>query len=215
MEITWGLPTTTRTVKEERFTTPVVSLVAITASKAARKFTFNKAAKEALGLTDYCNVMLGFAEGKVVIKNLGNLEEGEEAPYGAFTVTKSLTFSDKKIFEHIIKLNKLDITKEHHIHLIPVEGQPFMIQSNIDTDLVSTFADVQEVVEETADDVFKSDEEMKTPVQAKIKTSKEIAEPVVKAEPAPERVKYAVDNTEEEPVVEEKASSENDEEEEW
>jgi hypothetical protein len=215
MEITWGLPTTTRTVKEERFTTPVVSLVAITASKAARKFTFNKAAKEALGLTDYCNVMLGFAEGKVVIKNLGNLEEGEEAPYGAFTVTKSLTFSDKKIFEHIIKLNKLDITKEHHIHLIPVEGQPFMIQSNIDTDLVSTFADVQEVVEETADDVFKSDEEMKTPAQAKIKASKEIVEPVVKAEPAPERVKFAIDNTEDEPVVEEKASSENDEEEEW
>jgi len=217
MEITWGLPTTTRTVKEERFTTPVVSLVAITASKAARKFTFNKAAKEALGLTDYCNVMLGFAEGKVVIKNLGNLEEGEEAPYGAFTVTKSLTFSDKKIFEHVIKLNKLDITKEHHIHLIPVEGQPFMIQSNIDTDLVSTLADVQEVVEETADDVFKSDEEMKTNNSSASITNviKKVAEPVVKAEPAPERVKFAIDNTEDEPVVEEKASSENDEEEEW
>ena len=222
MEITWGLPTTTRTVKEERFTTPVVSLIAITASKAARKFTFNKAAKEALGLTDYCNVMLGFAEGKVVIKNLGNLEEGEEAPYGAFTVTKSLTFSDKKIFEHIIKLNKLDITKEHHIHLIPVEGQPFMIQSNIDTDLVSNVvADVQEeveeVVEETADDVFKSDEEMKTTTSPASITNviKKVAEPVVKPEPAPERVKFAIDNTEEEPVVEQEASSENDEEEEW
>jgi hypothetical protein len=214
MEITWGLPTTTRTVKEERFTTPVVSLVAITASKAARKFTFNKAAKEVLGLTDYCYVMLGFADNKLVVKNLGNFDEGVDAPYGSFTVSKILTFSDKKIFEHIIKMNNLDITKEHHIHLIPVEGQPFMIQSSIDTDLVSVVADVQEVVEETADDVFKSDEEMKAPAQAKTKVSKEVAEPVVKAEPAPERVKFAIDNTEEEPVVEE-VSSENDEEEEW
>ena len=211
MEITWGVPTTTRTVKEERFTTPVVSLVAITASKAARKFTFNKAAKEALGLTDYCNVMLGFAEGKVVIKNLGNLEEGEEVPYGAFTVTKSLTFSDKKIFEHIIKLNKLDITVENHIHLIPVEGQPFMVQDAIESDQL------------TADDVFKADEEVATcpplvaePTKEKepklVKVVKET--PVVKSEPAPERVKFAIDNTEEEPVVEE-VSSENDEEEEW
>ena len=208
MEITWGVPTATRTVKEERFTTPVVSLVAITASKAARKFTFNKAAKEALGLTDYCNVMLGFSEGKLVVKNLGNLEEGEEVPYGAFTVTKSMTFSDKKIFEHIIKLNNLDIAVENHIHLGFIEGQPFMIQTSIESDTV------------TAEDVFKSDEEIavsqapvaeavvEKPTVKAVKTIKPL--PEVKAEAAPERVKFAIDNTEEEPVI-----SPVDEEEEW
>jgi hypothetical protein len=223
MEITWGVPTTTRTVKEEKFTTPVVSLVAIKASKAARKFTFNKAAKEALGLTDYCNVMLGFTEGKVVIKNLGNFDEGVDAPYGSFVVSKILTFSDKKIFEHIIKLNKLDITKEHHIHLIPVEDQPFMIQSSIEVEgqveTEDVFKDESEinkgievaVVEEEEEEVAQTP--APEPVKHKVIKATRPA-PEVKAAPDAKRVMFAVDDTDEEEAIDSENITE-EEEEEW
>lgn len=194
MEITWGVPTTTRVVKEERFDTPVVSLTAIKASKAARKFTFNKAAKEALGLTDYCYVMLGFADNKLVIKNLGNFDEGVDAPYGSFTVSKILTFSDKKIFEHIIKINNLDMTIENHIKLEAVENQPFMIQSEIISD--SKEGTIEEAVKEPvkAEETTKEEPKVKKVVKAEEPAQK--PEPEVEPEVAPERVKFAVDNTE-------------------
>jgi len=225
MEITWGVPTTTvtRSVKEEKFTTPVVSIAAITAPKVSRKFTFNKAAKEALGLTDYCNVMIGFSEGKVVIKNLGNLTEGEEAPFGSFTVSKSLTFSDKKTFNHIVKLNNLDEKVENHIHLVPVEGQPFMVQSSIESE-----GQVQVDVEE----VFKNESEINKGIEVAAVEEKEVAQtpapepvkqkvikaprptPEVKAEPDAKRVMFAIDNNdedEEEAIDSEEKSEEEDE----
>lgn len=194
MEITWGVPTTTRVVKEERFDTPVVSLTAVAGLKAARKFTFNKAAKEALGLTDYCYVMLGFADNKLVIKNLGNFDEGVDAPYGSFTVSKILTFSDKKIFEHIIKINNLDMSVENHIKLETVENQPFMIQSEIISD------SKEGVIEETVEKPVKAEETTKEEPKAKkvVKAEESTQKPA--PETAPHRVKFAIDNTESEDV---------------
>ena len=48
--INWGIPNAGRTKKEEQFNTPVVTMSAIIKDGAGRKFSFNKAAAEALGL---------------------------------------------------------------------------------------------------------------------------------------------------------------------
>ena len=48
--INWGIPNAGRTKKEEQFNTPVVTMSAIIKDGAGRKFSFNKAAAEALGI---------------------------------------------------------------------------------------------------------------------------------------------------------------------
>jgi hypothetical protein len=167
--------------------------------------------------------MLGFSENKLVIKNLGNLAEGEEAPFGSFTVTKSLTFSDKKIFNHIIKLNKLDEKVENHIHLVPVEGQPFMIQSIIEPE-----SKAETKVE--SEDVFKDESEINKGFEEPVIEAPEVAEkpapepvkqkvikvaksaPEVKPAPDAKRVMFAIDDTQEESDVENDVDTE---EEEW
>jgi hypothetical protein len=118
--INWGIPNAGRTKKEEQFNTPVVTMSAIIKDGAGRKFSFNKAAAEALGLVkpDENNasyVSFGFNGNDLYCKS--SITEGN------FKTNKSFSFSDKKMFEYIVKSKELSISSENYLHLEEVEGE--------------------------------------------------------------------------------------------
>ena len=206
-DINWGVPVKTVTKKQEKFETPVLSMRAITAPGIARKMTFNKASKELLGLVGReSNIKIGFSGESIFLMNTGALTENEESRNGEFLLTKDLSFSDKRVFNHIAQLLKLDINDVNHLFLESIEGKPFVQVIGVETDKVNaeSSVEVEAEVEAEADMTFdeaveKADKKIvKTPV-AKPK----VDVPEVKPERKPERVAYAVDDTElETPVTE-------------
>ena len=119
--IAWGVPNAGRTKKEEQFDTPVVTLAAILKDGAGRKFSFNKAAVEALGLVkpeedSATYVAFGF-NGEDLFCKASVTEEDN-----MFKTNKSFSFSDKKTFEYIVKKKGLSIDVENALHLEEVEG---------------------------------------------------------------------------------------------
>lgn len=119
--INWGVPNSGRTRKEEKFDTPVVTLAAILKDGAGRKFSFNKAAVEALGLVkpeedSATYVAFGFNGDDLFCKSSVTEEDN------MFKTNKSFSFSDKKTFEYIVKKKGLSIDVENDLHLEEVEG---------------------------------------------------------------------------------------------
>lgn len=118
--INWGIPNAGKTKKAEQFNTPVVTMSAIIKNGAGRKFSFNNAAVEALGLVkpDENNasyVSFGF--------NGNDLYCRSSITEGNFKTNKSFSFSDKKMFEYIVKSKELLISSENYLHLEEVEGE--------------------------------------------------------------------------------------------
>ena len=114
--IAWGVPNAGRTKKEEQFDTPVVTLAAILKDGAGRKFSFNKAAVEALGLVkpeedSATYVAFGFNGDDLFCKASVTEEDN------MFKTNKSFSFSDKKTFEYIVKKKGLSIDVENDLHL--------------------------------------------------------------------------------------------------
>ena len=110
--IVWGAIPTTRNRKEEMFNGPVVTMSALKGLGAGRKFSFNKAAQEILGIQGEDAVMFGFDTNSLAIFiTKSGLTEG------IFKLTKTCTFSDKKTFEFIAKRLELDTEVENHFDL--------------------------------------------------------------------------------------------------
>lgn len=113
-EIQWDSVPAKRQKKVEKYSTPVLTLVAVDPEKkgAGRKMIFNKAAQEALGVVGEENVMFGFnnTSKEVFVKK-------STAPQG-FTLTKTCTLSDKKTFEFIISNFNLNDEVENEFDLV-------------------------------------------------------------------------------------------------
>lgn len=132
--INWGIPNAGRTKKKEQFNTPVVTMSAIIKDGAGRKFSFNKAAQEVMGLnTSDGEIYVAFGFGdNIYVKSSTTLEQSSMKK-----LTKTFTFSDKKIFEFIVNREGLSTASENHLHLEEVDGEGMF-------KIISTTADVIE-----------------------------------------------------------------------
>lgn len=110
--VVWGAIPTQRSKKEEQFNTPVVTMSALKGLGAGRKFSFNKAAQEILGIQGEDSVMFGFDTNSLAI-----FITKSALTEGTFKLTKTCTFSDKKTFEFIAKRLELDTEVENHFDL--------------------------------------------------------------------------------------------------
>ncbi len=95
---------------------------------AGRKFQFNKAAVEALGLEGgETYITFGFQGNNVLV-----MASSDEQSPASLKITKSHSISNKKTFEYIAKINALDTNVENYLHLSVVDGQPYMTVSSIE-----------------------------------------------------------------------------------
>lgn len=220
--IVWGIPSQV-VRKTERFDNPTLSMSAITKVGAGRKLSFNKAAKDALGLVGGESfVTFGFDGTDVFVKCVGTFEKDDkgaflDVPPNVFGVTGVLSVLDKKTFEYIAKIKGLSTIVENHLALEQVEGQPFMKVTTIITDdnaSNTVTAQVENTVSVETDAFdeatlaeadLQSELSIETPkaeAPKKVKKAVEVKTPEVVSEPAPDRVKFAIDETEEDQIIE-------------
>lgn len=115
-DLIWNDVPKQRQRKVERFDTAVVSLSAIEKVGAGRKFVFNKAAQELLGIKGKDRVSFGFTkDGQHIYLRKSATEAGYE-------LTQVCTISDKKTYEFIAKQCNLNIEEENHFDVVAVEG---------------------------------------------------------------------------------------------
>ena len=154
--IDWGVPTNRKSsTKVEKFNTPVVTMSALSGKGSGRKFTFNKAAIDALGLVSpdketgaqsYVTFGRNAETGDVVLMALA--EENENMK--AFKTNKSYSFSDKKTYEFLTNSFSLNNDVENYLHFETVENQPYFMVTSATNDntVVEEAPIVQEVVQE-------------------------------------------------------------------
>lgn len=112
----WDEVPAQRKRKQEQFAFPVITLSAITKLGAGRKFSFNAAAQEHLGITGGERISFGFSTDKklaAVRKATG--DQG-------FPLTQACTISDKKTYEFMVKIFNLDTAVENHFEITEVNG---------------------------------------------------------------------------------------------
>jgi hypothetical protein len=216
-DLNWGEVPTQRKRKEEKYSFPVVTMSAIEKVGAGRKFSFNKAAQEALGIKGGDKIAFAFPADGIFVRKF----ESERA----LTLTQTCSISDKKTYEFIAKQLNLNIEEENELLLTPStmgEGifqltvllQP-MTFSNTELGEVSDEADLDadlSSIPETPEGgplykmVDESTEASDEMVTEAIEEVAEVNEP--EAEDAVVEEAVEEDTTEEE-------SDEDDEEEEW
>jgi len=119
--VVWGLVPAQRTRKEEKFTTPVVTMSAIDKPGAGRKFSFNKAAQELLGIEGENRISFGFITAPTNFNIFVRKVEDESG----FLLTKTCTFSDKKTYEFIAKRLELNTEVETDFDVTIVAGENY------------------------------------------------------------------------------------------
>jgi len=109
---TWDAVPSQRQRKTEKYDYPVVTMAALAKAGAGRKFSFNKAAQELLNIQGEDRVSFGFNSDRTIVAV--RKAEGD----AGFKLTKTCTFSDKKIFEFISKTLELsnDVENEFKIN---------------------------------------------------------------------------------------------------
>lgn len=107
----WDAVPTQRTRKQERYNFPAVTMVALDKPGVGRKFVFNKAAQELLGVSGEDYISFGFSPDKSIIAVRKN------DTVAGLRLTKTCTISDKKTYEFIAKILNLDTTKENSFRL--------------------------------------------------------------------------------------------------
>lgn len=107
----WDAVPTQRTRKQERYNFPAVTMVALDKPGVGRKFVFNKAAQELLGISGEDYISFGFSPDKSIIAVRKN------DTIAGLKLTKTCTISDKKTYEFIAKILNLDTTKENSFRL--------------------------------------------------------------------------------------------------
>ena len=111
-DFTWDAVPSQRQRKTEKYDYPVLTMAALAKPGAGRKFTFNKAAQELLDIQGEDRVSFGFNSDRTIVAI--RKAEGD----AGFKLTKTCTFSDKKIFEFISKTLELsnDVENEFKIN---------------------------------------------------------------------------------------------------
>ncbi len=109
---TWDAVPSQRQRKTEKYDYPVLTMAALSKPGAGRKFTFNKAAQNLLDIQGEDRVSFGFNADRTIVAI--RKAEGD----AGFKLTKTCTFSDKKIFEFISKTLELsnDVENEFKIN---------------------------------------------------------------------------------------------------
>lgn len=115
-DLTWGVPSQ-RKQKTEKFDTPVLTMSKLGGKGSGRKFSFNKAAQTALGVDSDLDqsVMIGFPKGEDNNGVFVKVVNGETNT--SYKLTKSATFSNKKVFEFITKRKELSNDTENELHI--------------------------------------------------------------------------------------------------
>lgn len=171
-EIDWGVPVQ-RTRKQEKFNNPVVTMSAVKEG-GARKFTFNTAAAELLGLVKPGE---GLGESFVTFGKVGAtgqvaiMSATEENPqYNMHKTNKSYAFSNKKVYEWIASLLDLDTTVENYLHIAKAEeGSHFLVERvTVDVENLDTISLAEVLPEEESNSepvhmaVVEDEEELET-----------------------------------------------------
>ena len=105
-DLIWDAVPTQRKRKEEKYNFATVTMSAIDKPGAGRKFSFNKAAQETLGIQGEDRVSFGFtADGMHIYIRKPSGDAG-------FKLTKTCTLSDKRTYEFIAKRLNLNTELE-------------------------------------------------------------------------------------------------------
>lgn len=152
--VVWGEVPAQRKRKEEKFNFPAVTMSAIDKPGAGRKFSFNKAAQEALDIKGEEKVSFGFAA------DTKQIFVRKETGDAGFQLTKTCTLSDKRTYEFIAKRLDLNSEVENTFSINMVAGQNYgeLILTTIIEDANTTNADtfnhgIDTSVEHNANDV--------------------------------------------------------------
>jgi hypothetical protein len=105
-----------RTRKSEKYNFAVVTMSAIDKPGAGRKFTFNKAAQDVLGINGEDRVSFGFSTDRTIIA------VRKAAGDAGLKLTKTCTLSDKRTYDFIAKILDLDITQETDLEIVAANG---------------------------------------------------------------------------------------------
>jgi hypothetical protein len=158
--VVWGEVPAQRKRKEEKFNFPAVTMSAIDKPGAGRKFSFNKAAQEALDIKGEERVSFGFAtDTKQIFVRKATGEAG-------FQLTKTCTLSDKRTYEFIAKRLDLNSEVENTFSVNMVAGQNYgeLVLTTTFTTIVED-APIETVVEqaEYVESVVEVEDELVVP----------------------------------------------------
>jgi hypothetical protein len=132
-DLIWDAIPAQRKRKEEKFSFPVMTMSAIDKPGAGRKFSFNKAAQEALGIQGEDRISFGFNS---ATKEIFLRKASEDA---GFQLTKTCTISDKRTYEFIVKLLALNSEVENDFSLEEIEvetmGKVFKVNSIVNVEV--------------------------------------------------------------------------------
>jgi hypothetical protein len=118
----WDSVPVQRKRKEEKYSFPVVTMSAIEKVGAGRKFSFNKAAQDLLGVVGEDRVSFGFnPERKIIAVRKATNDAG-------FQLTKTCTISDKKTYDFIAKMLNLDTAYETEFSIENLNGMSVLVQ---------------------------------------------------------------------------------------
>lgn len=150
--VNWGIPTL-RAKREDKYTTPVVTMNSLLLKGAGRKFCFNRAAQNAMGMNPDVDqsILVGFGpEGQIYFK----LDQGLND--NGYRLTKTGTFSNKRVYEYIAKYLKLDTDQDNVFDLVYENEGIYRIEKIEET--------VENSNEETTFDTTEESEETTTVV---------------------------------------------------
>lgn len=115
-DFVWDAVPSQRQRKTEKYDYPVLTMAALAKPGAGRKFTFNKASQELLNIQGEDRVSFGFNTTRTIVA----IRKAEED--AGFKLTKTCTFSDKKIFEFISKTLELSNDIENEFKILERDG---------------------------------------------------------------------------------------------
>lgn len=119
-ELVFGIPSTRTRNLEKYPNTPVLTLHPVAGKGTARKFELNRKAVEVLGLKleEGERINFSFTDGKAYFTETGSFD-----PVGGFTLTKTATFSNKKMYDYISELFELNQDRENDLLLSIVNSE--------------------------------------------------------------------------------------------
>jgi hypothetical protein len=152
---TWDAVPSQRQRKTEKYDYPVMTMAALAKAGAGRKFSFNKAAQNVMSIEGEDRISFGFSADRTIVAI--RKAEGDTG----FKLTKTCTFSDKKIFEFISKTLELSNDVENEFKILDHDGfyKLELMQDAISNDEVEEALDKIEtiskvrVTEEVADTI--------------------------------------------------------------
>jgi hypothetical protein len=150
-DFVWDAVPSQRQQKVEKYDYPVMTMAALTKPGAGRKFSFNKAAQELLGIKGEDRISFGFNADRSIVA-VRKADEG----YG-FKLTKTCTLSDKKTFEFISKTLELSNDVENEFKVVNDEGYSKLelMKDAISNDEVeeAVYSTKEEVLDDSAGNV--------------------------------------------------------------